>query len=138
MLNKSIVANSVFDSGSGTAASPYVITTLAQLKAVSNYPTGGLIEKENGTATNCCWNTDLIKNSIGNSASNTGTGLTTDQMTGDSAETNMADLNFTSVWTAKSNSSESGSIVRYYPQLSMFNNTSSDIQATSLESVTIK
>lgn len=120
---------------SGTAQYSYFAGNVQGANAYA----GGLIGKAKGTVTNCYWNIDLIKNSIGNSTGNTGTGLTTDQMTGDSAEANMADLNFNSVWTAKSNSSEGGSIVRYYPQLSVFaNSTSSDIQAASLESVTIK
>lgn len=105
----------------------------------TNAYTGGLIGKAKETVTCCYWNTDLVNNSIGNSTVNAGTGLSTDQMTGNSAAANMESLNFTSVWTAKANSSESGSIVKYYPQLSVFtNSTSSDIQAVSLESVTVK
>lgn len=104
---------------------------------------GGLVGYVVYTLSDCCWNTDLTENSVGY-AVNSGTvsdnyGLTTDQMTGDSAETNMACLDFTSIWQTKSNSTEGGVAVRYYPQLSAFaNSTSSDIKAASLKSVTVK
>jgi hypothetical protein len=57
---------------------------------------GGLVGGNNGgSASDSYWDTE----SSGQSSSDGGTGLTTSEMTGDSASSNMAGLDFSNEWT---------------------------------------
>lgn len=61
---------------------------------------GGAIGKNSASVTEVYWDT----NTSGRVASAGGTGLTTDEMQGASATTNMSGFDFSSVWTVSSNS----------------------------------
>ena len=60
-----------------------------------NADVGGLVGDNNDTVTDCYWDTE----SSGQTTSDGGTGLTTDEMQGSEAETNMDGFDFSNVWS---------------------------------------
>jgi hypothetical protein len=71
-----------------------------------NFDVGGLVGVSSGTVTDSYWDTETS----GQSSSAGGTGLTTSEMTGASAPSNMTGFDFSSVWTTTDS----------YPELSVF------------------
>jgi len=66
---------------------------------------GGLIGEDTGTVSNSYWDTDTS----GQGSSAGGTGLTTSEMTGSSATSNMAGFDFTNTWDVVDDTSTTGS-----------------------------
>ena len=70
------------------------INTSSSIGLSANNSLGGLIARNTGSAIDSYWDTQAS----GQSASDGGTGLTTSEMQGTSAETNMAGFDFTNSW----------------------------------------
>jgi hypothetical protein len=73
-----------------------ITTSYAVGSVTGSSEVGGLVGSQNGTVTDSYWDTEAT----GQSTSDGGTGLTTSEMTGSSAETNMVGFDFSSVWGA--------------------------------------
>jgi hypothetical protein len=88
-----------------------IMETYSTGLVTGNTNVGGLVGTDYATVTDSYWNSEISTQSTSASSA---TGLTTAEMTGSAAETNMVNLDFTSVWRTVS-ASDADSSADSYP-----------------------